>query len=354
MYKSFKIKNFRCFPKISIDDLSRINLIVGPNNVGKTTLLEALYIHIGPMNQTLATTLDRKRGVPIAPANAAGLWGSLFYKFNLDSSVELTGKDIDGTQRTIRLKVAHPLITMQALAKDTEIMAKPSSATDIQIGEDLIFEYDDGHKKTLRKMSVTLDGIKVDPPPSENPFPGFYITCRQFHNPAEYAERYGNLQVNKQEQAVVDTIKVIEPRLKSLTNIPIANISIIHADLGGDRLLPLPLAGEGMVRLASIAIDLASAPSGVVLIDEVDTGLHYSVMSQVWKAIAITASKLNVQVFATTHSAECVRSAHEAFKGLNKYEAKLYRIERSDDTFRAITYDRDTLEAAIDTGLEFR
>lgn len=77
-------------------------------------------------------------------------------------------------------------------------------------------------------------------------------------------------------------------------------------------------------------------------------------MSQVWKAIAITASQLNAQIFATTHSAECVRSAHEAFKELDTYEARLYRIERLDDTFRAVAYDRDTLEAAIDTGLEFR
>ena len=53
MYKSFKIKNFRCFKELAITSFKRVNLIAGLNNVGKTALLEALFLHCGATNPEL-------------------------------------------------------------------------------------------------------------------------------------------------------------------------------------------------------------------------------------------------------------------------------------------------------------
>jgi hypothetical protein len=80
-------------------------------------------------------------------------------------------------------------------------------------------------------------------------------------------------------------------------------------------------------------------------------------MTNVWKAIAFAAKESNTQVFATTHSWECVLSAHEAFESSETYDSdfRLYRLDRlKDDKIKAVAYDRRSLDTAIKAGLEVR
>ena len=63
MYRSFSIKNFRCFDELTVEGMGRINLIAGKNNVGKTALLEALWVHGGAPNPELAVRVEAFRGL---------------------------------------------------------------------------------------------------------------------------------------------------------------------------------------------------------------------------------------------------------------------------------------------------
>jgi AAA15 family ATPase/GTPase len=112
--------------------------------------------------------------------------------------------------------------------------------------------------------------------------------------------------------------------------------------------------GEGMARLASLVLAIGNAQGGVVLVDEIENGLHHSILPQVWQAIDKVSRQFATQVFATTHSLECITAAHQAFSESEHYAFRLHRLERVQDTIRAITYDQEALAAAIDTGLEVR
>ncbi len=129
---------------------------------------------------------------------------------------------------------------------------------------------------------------------------------------------------------------------------------MIHGDIGMGRLLPLPLLGDGINRLLSLSLAIANASKGIVLVDEIENGLHHTVMPKVWKAIGDLARYYDVQIFATTHSRECIRSAHEAFKEERQYDFRLHRLDRVDGSIHATTYELETLEAALETGLEVR
>lgn len=129
---------------------------------------------------------------------------------------------------------------------------------------------------------------------------------------------------------------------------------MLHGDIGLTRLMPLALMGGGMVRLAAIVADIYNAKGGVALIDEFGNGLHYSILAQVWRAIGKIARQLNAQIFATTHSFECIVAAHTAFSEEIVYDFRLHRLERIKDTIQAVTYNREALEGAIETGLEVR
>jgi len=99
---------------------------------------------------------------------------------------------------------------------------------------------------------------------------------------------------------------------------------------------------------------IGNAQNGVVLVDEIENGLHHSTLPNVWQAIGEVARQFKTQVFATTHSLECITAAHQAFSASERYDFRLHRLECTDETIRAVTYDQESLAAAIKTGLEVR
>jgi AAA15 family ATPase/GTPase len=112
--------------------------------------------------------------------------------------------------------------------------------------------------------------------------------------------------------------------------------------------------GGGVGKLLSCLLAIAEAAHGTVLLDEVENGLHHSVLPKVWAAIAAFARKFDTQVLATTHSLECISAAHEAFSATGEYDLALHRLDRVEDEIRAVTYDQEMLDAAIKADMEIR
>jgi hypothetical protein len=173
-------------------------------------------------------------------------------------------------------------------------------------------------------------------------------------NVQEDVERFGKLDIEKRSKLLLSTLQVIAPELVDVRVIVEGGLPLIHGDVGGARLMPLPLMGEGMIKLASIALAISDTRNGVVLIDEVENGIHYSVMKNVWRAINKASKDFNVQVFATTHSRECIVAAHEAMQESGDYDFRLHRLERVKNKVKATTLDRTDLSSIIESGFEVR
>jgi hypothetical protein len=165
---------------------------------------------------------------------------------------------------------------------------------------------------------------------------------------------FGKMELAKQQGAILPALQILEPRLKRLAAVPMARETLIHGDIDLPLLVPVPFMGEGMRRLLSILLAMAESKDGVLLIDEIENGFHYSVQKKVWQAIAAAARQNNVQVFATTHSWECLRWAHEAFSEDTEYDLTLHRLDRGDDETKAVRYDQEMIESALYNALEMR
>ena len=126
---------------------------------------------------------------------------------------------------------------------------------------------------------------------------------------------------------------------------------MIMGDVGLSELIPLAVMGEGMTRLARLVLAISSSPDGVVLVDEVESGFHYSVLPKVWRVIDAAAAQFGVQVFATTHSFECIMAAHES---LESDGFRLHRLQVYDSEVRSVTYEPDVIDAAMRHNLEVR
>ena len=126
---------------------------------------------------------------------------------------------------------------------------------------------------------------------------------------------------------------------------------MIWGDIGLSELVPLSMMGEGMTRIARIILAISSAAGGIVMVDEIENGIHYSVLEKVWSAIADAAERAQVQVFATTHSFECMEAAHKALGE----KLMFHRIEDTrEGRKRCVTLEAEGLAAAIRHGFEVR
>ena len=145
MYTSFTVKNFRGFHDLTLEPLERVNLIAGKNSVGKTALLEALFLHLGPANPRLPLTIGLLRGIHQVAVNPDVLWGWLFPSKRLDRIIEVTSQSDDGVQRSLEIALVEPAtsrIVPPGNGKNTVAEAVPAVTTTLGTLE-LLLSYHD-------------------------------------------------------------------------------------------------------------------------------------------------------------------------------------------------------------------
>jgi len=359
MYKSFEVKDFRCFEELAIPKLERINLIAGVNNVGKTALLEALFLHSGAYNPELVMKISAFRGIDVMKIEPERLgvspWDSIFHNFDKSRTVVLRGENEIAGRRILRIKETTPKLEEGLSRFIVEESGKPAGiALSSEIGRVLELESEEQRKRSRYHIIFDSKGPRVEPIPPPPPFRAFFQSDRIRPSPREEAELFGKLEIENRQDVLLHALRVIEPRLSRMAVVVAAGEPMLHGDVGIGRLIPLPLMGGGMVRLLGYILRIINAPKGVVFIDEVENGLHHSVMKEVWKTIGDVARAFDTQVFATTHSLECAVAAHTAFAENEIYDFSLHRLERVREKIRIVTYDKESLAAAIETGLEIR
>lgn len=353
MFTAFQVKNFRGFRDFMIGNLNRVNLIAGANNVGKTALLEALFLHLGSHNPELSLRITAWRGIKqFRTTETREIWGTLFRNQAASAPITLTSTSADETTYSVRIHLVEP---GSFPVRDSEEQVNGSSSqirTESPLQLRFEFEDTDG-KATSSRAYLAGEEIRIETKSARHLMSTSFLATHERHL-QEDAERFRDLAVENRESELLPALQILEPRLRQLKALPFAGTSIIHGDVGDRRNLPIAFMGEGLVRLLSILLRLNTATDGVVLIDEIENGLHYSVMEKVWAAIGYAARQHNVQVFATTHSWECITAAHRAFSANDVYDFRLHRLERSGEDMRVVTLDQQMLDAAIDVGLEVR
>jgi DNA-directed RNA polymerase subunit K/omega len=165
------------------------------------------------------------------------------------------------------------------------------------------------------------------------------------------ANQYGHLLRVKKEGPVLEALRLLDERIQRLEIVHESGAPAIYCDLGFPALVPLAVCGDGVVRLFSFVVELTAVRGGVLLIDEIDAGLHYSVMVPFWRALRRLADEHDVQIFATTHNDDLIRSAMATFDDDLSW-FRLFRLDRRKQGIVAVRYDDDTLATARDERFE--
>jgi hypothetical protein len=362
MYSEVRVKNFRCLSDLRASSLQRVNLITGFNNIGKTTLLEALFLQAGPNIPELTLRINAIRGLAQIPFDALQLWGWLFAGKNVDRPIVL--ENVQGPSAIARLEISLEVRTVTTTTPppklDRSTPAAASQAIDSRLSArelKLVYTDSTGRKAVSRAYPGTdglMPSIRNEQTPIENLPPCVFLSTHA-HPVSEDADRFSALAKSGEQQPVLQAMKHLEPRVERLELQLYGGMPVIHGSLlGFKEQMPTPLMGEGVTRLLSMLLAVGSARGGVVLVDEIENGLHHSVLTEVWRSLATAARNYDVQLFATTHSWECVVAAYEAFADATPYDFALLRLDRVRNTVTAFTHDKEAVEGAVKGRIEVR
>jgi predicted ATPase len=357
MLDSLTIKNFRSLVDFDVTKLGRVNLIVGKNNSGKSSVLEALRIYAGngqhELLDSIATehdeknrTRDGERTEPDAPLPFQDFFTGRSFPADDDTAIQIgSAKRPDDV-----LRLQHVF-----LAEEREPLVDELGETNIRVRRRIVskLRLQDETVELRQALQMTKAEKRYPPlfldvmPPRFRPAPTFDVTntipCSviptQFISPDELADEWDRIALTDHEIIVKQALRIIAPDFENLTfvrnedgrrvNRPSFQRSAKVKMADAPRPVPLNSLGDGMLRVLQLALKLFSAKGGFLLIDEFENGLHFSVQEKIWALLFDMAEKLDIQVFATTHSWDCIESFTKVAVSRQDIDGVLFRMGRS-------------------------
>ena len=340
MLTSLHIKNFRGFHDLKVGPLARVNLIAGKNNVGKTGVLEALYLLFSNAEQfqsfpsAFRNSQEKVVGNPDKQEqkdNFASFWKWLPYK----------SQDKEIGQTDIKASISEDDAFIVTL--DEQYVIPPL--------DNLVFHYQKQNSEERVARSAIPFSTHAETPKN---WLRLGICSTRHYPPPEDADLFNSLNIKKKEKKLLEYLQVIEPRLEDLKYLKVGSEPLVYADVGLSELIPITQLGQGFARVFRFFSEMLIEDAKIILIDEIENGIHQSVLPEIWKGLAGIAREENLQIFATTHSWECIQAAHQVFGASGHYNFALHRLQRVKGKIQAVTHDQEMIEVAAETELEIR
>lgn len=346
---SLEIRNFRAFEHLRIEKLGRVNLIVGKNNVGKTCLLESLWLYSNQGHPSAIWRILENRDEGRRPRNNERRdlqeWGMVKYLFHGRKKVSrnLSPIEIGPIEfPTASLKISldwDEQLKLIPLDDEQDVIG-----FNVQLGSQSVpYKFD---KFGFRISDVDIHGC-------------VYVSANGL-NAKEIGILFDKVSLTRLETEVVNSLRIIAPEIERISLVSGTQLRegerIPKVKIGGEEEpVPLRSLGEGMNRLFGLSLALVNAKeTKILLIDEIESGLHYSVQPDVWRLVFEVARRLNIQVFATTHSWDCLTAFQEAAKADQEAEGVLIRLLERRGKIVHVQFDEDELEIVAREGIEVR
>jgi len=340
-YQTISIAHFRGIEHVALHGLKQVNLIVGKNNSGKTSLLEAFFLLAGMSDPRLAIAINQFRDLSL---NADSDFKYIFNKLDFTVPIQFAGT-IDGTTRCATFAPLYEATRKIKIREDKtdEEIALSRTNQDVD-GLQITFRTSENPEETST-LSIKNETISVSESYKEQ------LDCKYLHIKTrldQMPKDISNIIVKKRMDTIVQVLREIEP---NLIDIRMGNNENIYFDIGADELVPINIMGDGIRRTLSVLSSIYEMEHGILLIDEIENGLHYSCLKIFWKAILTAAKLFDVQIIATTHSYECI----EALVSVETENCiSLYRTEKKNNKVKTVHIDAETLLTSLKENYEVR
>jgi AAA15 family ATPase/GTPase len=350
----FKIENFKCFDALELNDIKKINLVLGDNNTGKSSILEALLFDHLP-NRFLRNLF----GIFSARSNNLLSSTSPYLDFFFNSKKEKLNFKFEYEYKGSENKEYISLSLLSTNNITNELLEKIIMGTFIDTNQlpsnivSLLTKDGENFYTTDFKLHRIKDESKYIPFVKsgliyDDDLVGFY-SKNISSNVTLKKEFITNLHIldNNIYDIIIDTTTVIDT--------PILLVLFENEQ----KPIPLFMMGDGTIRLVRLILEIIMSKNARLMIDEIDNGIHYSRMKEVWRVLLKVADKNNTQLFITTHDAECLRTFKEVLEETEMHhlqeEVGSYTlIKNKIDQIEAINYNFREFEHAINYSLNVR
>lgn len=365
-FKTLKIERFRGIQSLEIGDLERVNVFVGKNNCGKTTVLEAAFLLSSISDPHALIRMQNIRGVVLSEGSDD--LRDFFYQRNHEKGIELTVLQVEG-RRKLRITPLYGNLQAGQVSGEPSTglgnsgtMRAPHFAETSIPGQSLTgIRYDfvvrdkankhENYEATTRwtkpgnnEFSTSLDSRYKETMPS------YYMAGRQRYNP----DLVDRMLHAKRKDLLLRILQSVDP---NVADIRTSSQGLVSVDIGLDSFVPINLLGDGIMRILHILSTIEYASNGILFIDEIENGLHVTALERVWEVILDRSEKSNVQVFLTTHSADVIKSVRNVLdRKLFSDSVACYDVVKfeKDDKTRAYRYSSRQLSQALDSGTDIR
>ena len=381
MIRSLSLENYRGFHHFELRGLGRVNLIVGTNNSGKTSVLEAVHILEAPGELGSIWSTLMRRGEDLEESESSRVIRQvdvrrLFHGHEISVGSRFSvGAETDRGLDRLTALIAEPPPNAQAaqpslfdsIESGVEAEIGPRAAAlhlrwqNQQTGEDLGAQIELTRRGgfSSEALRTIMRGVDVRPGPIR------FITAAAL-SAETVIDLFEDVVLTPYEDIVIEALRIIDPsieriatsgteRRRSFSNRGVGIRGGLWVRCKGVRnRIPIGSMGDGIWRLLGLALALARTEGGILLVDEIDTGLHYSVMENMWKLVNQTAMKHKIQVFATTHSRDCYESLAAVCRDSvsENSQVTIQRVERGKT--RSTAYTEQEIIAAAQRGMEVR
>lgn len=343
MFKKIEIKRFRGIKDAVIGDFKCVNLFFGRNNCGKSSLLDALFLATGLSNPLLPINVNVMRGY-----NKTRLKDLELNFYNLDSAQPIHICVENKEKRNIEISLFEN--NKRDVSFDTNTIDIHSNVIEGEYGLKFNFEINDESFESELRFDLSTTTNTIDfPKKYVESLRCIYLTPKYDFNTS--IQGLENILKNKDEDFIIEGLRFIEPRVKDF----IFTEEGIFVDIGIEKRIPINMMGDGVRKIVSLLTVIYDCRDGIVLIDEISNGFHYSVMSNLWNVIIKAAIKNNTQLFITTHDYDSIKGLRDT--ALNIYDenvATFKLLRTSDDELKALHYSLESVDYSINQEIEIR
>jgi predicted ATPase len=356
MVDSFSIRNFRSFDDVKVADCRRLNILVGDNGSGKTALLEALFLAGGVSPEVVLRTrlwrgADNQNLSGTEEDVHAALWTDLFFKFNTNHAAVISLKGKAEHTRSV---------TVTVNPRGQQILVPPRRdrpGSPVQLVPNYVpieFKWDIRGSGVETVKPIFQDGRLIVPSVSGRYVKAAFFAANQTAPSQETAARFSALSQKRRHDEFVSRFIDVFSNITDISIEVSAGITMLFAEVKGlDSKIPLTLASGGANKLGAILLGIASQIGGMVIVDEIENGFYYRRLPNLWALILEFARKYECQIFASTHSVECLRASAK-LAATNPLEFSMMRTIQTDSGTVVRHFDGADFSEAILDDVELR
>ncbi|MDB9315800.1 AAA family ATPase [Spirulina sp. CS-785/01] len=351
-FDNFTISGFRAFKTIELNKLGQINIIVGDNNSGKTSLLEAIFLFCSPLDprhwfevskRSISSSRFLSNLSSFRPDIESIRWIFHHHNNNYENILIKSNGKTPITQLNVELsdlyvfdendgqQLSFPFgseelddeVTLTNTEKEGLEMAIQVKSLSDSLEKTQVLQFVEGERFIYRKKHQPFIETNI-------------ISPAYYHSISTKLSRL--ILSNKQnKKELLNLLQIFDPNINDIMLLSPnkrSEIYIEHQQLG---ITPLDIFGDGMKKTLTLALAILSTQKGVLLIDEIETSIHISALKEVFSWLVKSCFQNNIQIFLTTHSLEAVDTMIQSTENIDDIVA--FQFNDQDNTNKRLSGD---------------